>query len=399
MIGTIHIDIEGGWGGSSRSLYELVKRLDRNRISPVVVHRQEGPVSQWYAAMDIPAYHVPEIGSYVPRREKAFKNFLASLPKLRSLGRAADRIVQIARQHRSQVIHLNYEGLFLLSSRLRARSPLPMIGHSRAHLPVNGWARWLAHKLSSNVEHMFFISPQEETRWRELIGIHDAPCEVLLNIAREPLPRQPFLSPPEVIYLGNLERSKGVERIIDVAAAVLEQGNPPFVFAIYGRARSNQAYLDELNGYCKARGVEHCVEFRGHTDTPEAVLARAFALLRLSEQNDPWGRDVIEASAAGVPILATGTYAGVVQDGINGFLYEAFDAKVVARRLVDLQRDSGAWQRLSAAGQALASDKFGGSAQAERFAGVVEALVRKTSILHRDLPIDYADFRRGSAET
>ena len=108
------------------------------------------------------------------------------------------------------------------------------------------------------------------------------------------------------------------------------------------------------------------------------MLARAFALLRLSEEKDPWGRDVIEASAAGVPILATGTYAGVVQNGINGFLFEAFDARVVVRRLVDLQGDAQMWQRLSTAGQALALDKFRGTTQAERFAAVVEALGRKT---------------------
>ena len=28
---TLHVDIEGGWGGSSRSLYELIRRFDRDR--------------------------------------------------------------------------------------------------------------------------------------------------------------------------------------------------------------------------------------------------------------------------------------------------------------------------------------------------------------------------------
>lgn len=386
MIGTIHVDIEGGWGGSSRSLYELVKRLDRGRISPVIVYRQIGPVVDWYAALNIPTFHVPEVGSFVPRREKALKSFLASLPALRNLDRAAKRIAEIAERHRSAVVHLNYEGLFLLATKLRQRCALPMIGHSRAHLPVSRWAKWLARRLAASVDHMFFISPQEESRWRELAG-NGVPGEVLWNIAREPLPRQPFSDPPEVVYLGNLQRSKGPDRLIDIAAAVAEQGPPPFVFAVYGRARSNPSYVDELKRYCEAKGVARWVQFRGHVSEPETVLARAFALVRSSYENDPWGRDVIEASAAGVPILATGIYDGVVKHDVNGFLFETFDAKSFAAQLTMLQRDDQTWQRLSTSGQLLAREKFGGAEQAERFTRVAEALACRDRT--RPRPLDH----------
>jgi glycosyltransferase involved in cell wall biosynthesis len=376
-IGTLHIDIEGGWGGSSRSLYELVKRLDRNEVSPVVVHRLEGPVSEWYASVGIPSYHVPEIGSFVPRRKKATRNFIASLPRLTKLDAAANRIIDIAGRHDSKVIHLNYEGLFLLASRLRKKSDLPMIGHSRAHLPQNGWARWLARKLSANVDYMFFISPQEKARWCELVGAECVPGEVLWNIARAPLPRQPFAHLPEVVYLGNLERSKGPNRIIDIAAAVAARvERPPFVFAIYGRTRSSARYMDVLEKYRASKGMEEWVEFRGHTSAPEPVLARAFALVRPSYENDPWGRDVIEALAAGVPVLATGTFTGVVQPGVSGYLFETFDPDAFADRLLALHGSKELWRRMSDAGKAFAAETFGGSQQVAIFTRALNAVRR-----------------------
>ena len=119
---TLHIDIEGGMGGSSRSLLELLSRLDRNRISPLVVHRIDGPIVKRYAEIEIPTAHVPEIASYAPRDEKSFKNLLASLPRLMHINKAVDHIVDLAHDHD---VHLGSEvvnGLFVEGDRLFRRT-------------------------------------------------------------------------------------------------------------------------------------------------------------------------------------------------------------------------------------------------------------------------------------
>jgi len=60
-IRSVHIDIEGGFGGSSRSLFELVSRLDRDKVCPLVICRTKGPIQQRYEDIGIKAIHVPEI--------------------------------------------------------------------------------------------------------------------------------------------------------------------------------------------------------------------------------------------------------------------------------------------------------------------------------------------------
>jgi len=376
MINSLHIDIEGGWGGSSASLCQLIRKLDREKISPVVVYRQEGPAREWYDELKIPAYHIPEIGSFVPRTTKAWKNLLASFPRLWNLDRAAARIAEIGHEHAAHVVHLNYEGLFLLASRLKRHLPVPFIGHSRALLPDDRWGRWLAQGLARNVEHMFFVSPQEEGRWQKLVPDSGPPGEVLWNISREPVPRLPFAAPPEAVYLGNLSPEKGTDRLIDIASELQQQNAPPLVISVFGEARQKAEYSSELAARIDREGLVSRIRLRGHTSRPAETLANAFALIRPSRDNDPWGRDVIEATSSGVPVLATGSFDGVIQPGVNGYLFPQFDAGDFAARLTDLLLNHTTWQRLSDAGFALGKSRFSGIEQSARFLDVATRLAR-----------------------
>ena len=374
---TLHVDIEGGWGGSSRSLFELLRRIDRSRIAPLVAHRREGPVQARYAAIGIPTVHVPEIGSFVPRRRNSARIFIASLPRLRRLGYAARRLGALAREHRADCIHLNYEGLFLLAGMLKRATGLPIVCHNRAHLPENAWSRWLVRRMAR--DYLFYISPQEEARVRILAGEALPPGEVLWNIAPSLPARQPLSDPPEAIYLGKIDPSKGVDRMIEIAAALEAQQAPPLRLAVYGEARANSDYLIQMRNRIEAEGLGERIAFHGHTADPEAVLSRALALVRPSRENDPWGRDVIEATAFGVPVLATGRYDGVVEPGVTGYLFDPFDAAEMATTLSRLASDGPLRKKLSTAGRARGKRMFSGQKQATAAADVFEHLTRGVS--------------------
>ena len=66
----LHLDIEGGWGGSSKSLYNLVKVSYKNSYKPFVIHGQKGPATEWYKKLQIKTKHFPEIVSYAPREKR-----------------------------------------------------------------------------------------------------------------------------------------------------------------------------------------------------------------------------------------------------------------------------------------------------------------------------------------
>lgn len=373
MIRTLHVDIEGGWGGSSRSLYELVSRLPRDRFAPLVAHRQMGPVVERYAALGIPTVHVPEIASFAARPRNSWKIFLAVLPRLMKLGHCADRLAAIAAEHRPDLIHLNYEGLFLLAPKLRRRLGLPMACHSRTHIPVNSWGRWMVRSLARSVDHMFFITTQERDRFAELTD-RAIPGEVLWNIASPAPERRPLAEVPEALFLGNVTASKGADRMVDIAAALEAMAAPPLKLLVCGEGRQDPEFPKRMAARIQAEGLGHRIEMMGFVKDPYQLLRRAFAVIRPSRDDDPWGRDVIEAVSAGVPVLATGSYTGVVEPGVNGYLFQPFDARAIAEALVRLRADMPLWQRLSDAGREKGQLVFSGTAQVAQAGRVFAAL-------------------------
>jgi glycosyltransferase involved in cell wall biosynthesis len=377
-IRSLHVDIEGGRGGSSRSLYQLLSRLDRNRIEPVVAYREKGPIEDWYRNLGIKTIHIPEICSYVPRARNSAKIFAASLPRLVKVWRATEKLLSIVESQQVEIIHLNYEGLFLIGQQLRKRTELPILCHVRAHLPENRWGRWLVKKLSRAADQYFFISPQEEARVRFLESTDHLPGEVVWNISPPPpTDRRPFSFEREVVYLGNIDRSKGVDRLIDVAAALKSKGVSGLRIAVYGEPRrARPSYLAEMNDCVQSEDLSDWIEFKGFTAEPEKVLSQAFALIRPSRERDPWGRDVIEATSFGVPVLATGSFTGVIDPGVTGYLFEPFDAAAMADRLELLFGNPELWTEVSEAAAARGQRMFSGARQVaqitdaiERFAG------------------------------
>lgn len=371
----LHLDKEGGYGGSSRSLFELVSRLDRSKVEPVVAYRTQGPASEWYSRIGVETVHIPTLGSYVPRQTRYWRNLAASMPQLLASIYAVETIKKYVDKNRIDVIHVNYEGLIWSSILLRARINCPFIVHIRAHWPVNRPARWLAKAVRRVSSHVFCISPQELERYIELGGYPEN-AEVLWNPARAAKPRRSFDEPPRIVYFGSIDRSKGTDRLVDLAAALDRAGAPPLLIDVYGEARTHPDVLEYMERRISAEGLADRIVLRGFHDDPQDVLASAFAAIRPSRWNDPWGRDVIEAQIAGVPTIATGTYGGVILNEKTGWLIGEFDADLLAKRLMSIAVDPDLWRQMSAAGSAHAAERFGPSSS-DRFEAVVQSLAQR----------------------
>jgi glycosyltransferase involved in cell wall biosynthesis len=376
-IRSVHIDIEGGFGGSSRSLFELVSRLDRDKVCPLVICRTKGPIQQRYEDIGIKAIHVPEIYSFAPRDRNNWKIFAVTAPRLLKLRKAVQKIVQATVEHRAQIVHLNYEGLFLLGTQLRRQLDLPIVGHSRTRIPSNLWGRWEARTLAGLVSHMFYISPEERDAF-----LHHAHVsgDVIWNIAAAPPQKPTFPKDPVAVYLGNIDYEKGADRLIDVAAELENQkAMPQLRIAVFGSARSGTNFLEDLRDQVKARGLTDRIEFKGHTPHPERELQSALCLLRVSRWNDPWGRDVIEATRSGIPALATGTTNAVIEHQKTGYLFADFDASQIASTMIDLATNAEKWQEISDCATRKGEEMFSGKQQVDRVMKVFTALTSEES--------------------
>ena len=105
-------------------------------------------------------------------------------------------------------------------------------------------------------------------------------------------------------------------------------------------------------------------------------LYAAFDALVLPSGNEGTPVSVIEALAAGTPVVATrvGGVPDVVRDGEDGFLVEPGESEEFAERLAELARDPALRERLGAAGRARVLPRY-----------AVERLVDDVDRLYRSL--------------
>lgn len=345
------LDIEGGHGGSSRSLFQSIKHLDRDKAEPEVWCRREGPIQGRYRELGIPCRVEPLMpkASSLPRLSRnLFQYARFALEYRRSLGfrRALTREVG----ERFDLVHFNHEALFLLARWFRPRTRVPLTMHIRTNLVDTVFARRQIGLISKNIDHLVFITENERDHFKRLGG--RARGTVIYNIASPP---EKDVAPHEdvprdkrfkVACLSNYAWNRGLDRLVEVAKCLSGQGKKDFLFVMAGDMGLTRSLPGELGkigaqggtlaDYVRAKGLSDMFLFLGHVAEPETVLVACDALAKPTRENNPWGRDILEALAFARPVFSVGTYDRFVTPGETGVLQAVFNAQDMAREIVNM---------------------------------------------------------------
>ena len=373
--GVLFIDVEGGWGGSSRSLQLIVEALDKDRWSPAVILRKPGPATDFYDAHGIPYIVEQRLPSFRPSERKNAISWLVYLWGLRKFAGACDRIRDFAEQNRCAILHVNHESVALAGARLAQALKLPWVCHIRTQLIPGMFARWLYRKIARESAKQVFISEPVEAHFTGLTGpgYPAADRMVLFNICKPPKADAP--PPPcfenassalRVISLSNFSHNRGVDRIVEVAAALKRRGETDIHFFLFGKPAHTNPLTKRPTGYYQQivssiteNGLEGIVHLPGHLADPDGALRHADALVKLTRQQNPWGRDIMEGLMAGLPVVSIGHYDTFVENGKNGFLEPDYDPEAIADYLAALKRTPALRDRIRAANQDKANALFG----------------------------------------
>lgn len=340
----LYIDIEGGWGGSSRSLYYLVKNLDRNRYMPIVVYGKEGPNKRRYSEINIPAYLFTPIPRMTAIRRNYLKAIAAFLLKLWHLPRFLFFVKKLIEKYKIRVIHLNHESLFFVAIFFKVFFNCKRIYHVRTMLPKNIFGKiqiWLA---SSTADHLFFITENEQELWHCTSSkTRNIPQSVVYNFYEAPkeFPKVDILRKYrdkfKLAILNSISYYRGTDRLLDISMALRRRNCNQVVFVVYGRVDNRDPYTKSFMREIKTKQLEKYFIFVGYQKFPESILTECDALFHSCRMIDnPWGRDIIEAMMNGKPVIAVGTYNKFIEDGINGYLVPTFDVEEIADKITCL---------------------------------------------------------------
>ncbi|HEU4453959.1 MAG TPA: glycosyltransferase family 4 protein [Longimicrobium sp.] len=160
---------------------------------------------------------------------------------------------------------------------------------------------------------------------------------------------------PVIFCAGRVQPYKGMQTLVEAAALLCADGAGDFDVAIAG----DGPYLEELRALAAARGLEN-VHFLGRrTDVPALLPGAAIAVVP-SLWEEAFGLAVVEAMAAGVPLVAsrTGGVPELVEEEKTGLLVPPGDARALAGALRRLLRDERLRASMEAHGPAAAQRRF-----------------------------------------
>ncbi|HNT05071.1 MAG TPA: glycosyltransferase family 4 protein [Anaerolineae bacterium] len=406
----LYLDTAPAVGGSVISLLELLKGLDKERYQPLVVCFAEHPYVQRYEQAGAHVVAWNEYGSpdYRPSWAGAVRQ-TAPVQRWKegqiggrlyhSLGFGlwlarrglprATRLLSIARKNRAALVHTNirvgHDREGIIAARL---GRLPCVCHVR-HQETLGW---FDRRVADTVDQFIYISQAVreshlssgigQDRGRVVYnGLNIADWNRELNPARgrELLGVDPQV--PLVGIVGRLDSWKG-QPVFLRAMARLGATMPEVRGVLVGDAPPElPAYRQELEQLAEQLGLARTVSFVPFQTELAAVMSALDVAVLASTSPEPFGRVLIEAMAAGKPVVASDSGASreIVDDGQQGILFPPGDDLALANALNRLLSDRSLAAEMGGRGQRRAAERF----DSAQYVAGVEAVYRDVLAKHQ----------------
>lgn len=182
-----------------------------------------------------------------------------------------------------------------------------------------------------------------------------------------------------VLFLSNLRRRKGVVEALE--AAVITAAEVPHACFVFAGAWENDQLEAELRERSTLLGDR--IEFLSPVSgtAKDDLLRRSSVLLFPPREPEGHPRVVIEAIAAGLPVVATdqGAIGETITDGVNGFLLAKPDPRELADRLKRLLLEDELQERMSREALAVYESRFTQEIADRRMAEWLESVAGATT--------------------
>jgi glycosyltransferase involved in cell wall biosynthesis len=308
--------------GAEIALVRLIEALDRDMVDPVVVLFEDGPLCKQLRLDGVEVIVVPlAADTRAASRDSLFGGPVTAFRRGLSTAIFLVRLRRVLRHLRVDVVHttsLKADILGGLATR-SLRRPLVWHVHDRIaddYVPAQvaaGFrraARLLPHHVIANSQATLqTLLPLGHGSYTVIYpGLPDEAFDVSARVD---------LGRPIVGMIGRISPTKGQEVFIRAAAAVART-HPKAQFRIVGTALFGEHEYEQRVRTLPARlAIDGAVEFAGFVDDPRVELASFGVLVHASPVPEPFGQVVVEAMAAGVPVVAidAGGMAEIVRDG------------------------------------------------------------------------------------
>jgi len=372
----------GEKGGAEQVLVDIVRGLDRVRFTPLVVCLKPGPLVDELRALGVFA---------VGLRSHQTRQIHRVAGALRALAR-------IVRAEKVDVLHAN-GGTMLFYAALGARlagAKIPVVWS--VYDPLHGGGAFerafVAAQRRLRPAWTIFgtpaVAPTYEQSYARLVagrsqtilpGVNIADMEAGADAARA---RRDWGIPPDApiaTLFARLQPSKGHADLIEAAACVLAaHADTHFLLcggALFGL---HPGYEDEIRALIAARNLSARVRLTGYVpDAQKKDLLAAATLIVHPARSEPFGIALIEAMAAGKPVIATACDGPrtIVVPGETGLLVPPGDTNALAAAINALLAAPDQARRMGERGRERAQRRYSVAAMVTQVEKVYDAVLHE----------------------
>ncbi|MCO8122525.1 glycosyltransferase [Stieleria sp. TO1_6] len=300
--------------------------------------------------------------------------------------RAAWKVRELVIGGGYQLLHAHTPRTAMIASVAAKLTGVPWVYH--VHSPaLRDSAKPITNRVNGAIERLALSSCSHLVTVSESLrldcirrGARESDVTVVHNgvpAIRPPRANTPVVGGRWVIGMVALMRArKGLEVMLDALAQL--RSHHDVVLRLIGPFET-ESYEAEINLKIKRLDLSHCVERIGFSNQIPQELARLDAMVLPSLFGEGLPMVVLEAMAAGLPVIATrveGTPEAVT-DGVEGLLAEPRDAVSLAGKIEELVTGAHDWNKMSEAAFKRHGSDFSEIAMARHTAAIYRNVLNK----------------------
>jgi len=320
-------------GGAETIVIEICRKIDKNGYTPAVFHFGNAWLEEKCEKYGIPSLFVPghrffKSSTTIPLFSVGFARFLRS-------------------QH-VDILHSHLFGAVTGACFATYFARIPHIGTLHDIYTIEEKKKRIRYiKLSSFLgTRLVTVSHQMNRYLSDLGRFHGGTLQTIANgvdmerfdvsASRDQYPDLD-LSPEDFVFIcvGRLEKIKGHDVLMKAFGKMKSMRGVKLLIVGDGPVR------EEIENHVREQGLQHMVRMLGHrNDIPYLLnLSDCFVL---SSRSEGLSCSIIEAMAAGLPVIATdvGGNSELVTDDVNGYLVPSENPDVLSTRIQIMIQDT-----------------------------------------------------------
>lgn len=387
----LFLDNSSTFGGAIASLEYLVRGLLRRRVRPIVVSGH----SSTKLSEDFPGVRTISVDSRVPHRnptallrrmrsnppqfelfEKIGLRLGAADWHLRRTLPAALRYLRIGHAHQVDIVHLNNIVQAQLDGLLAAELlGVPCVAHARGFQNSGALLSSALRRVDRHVAISTAIADNLEEIGADRENISIVPDGIDLTrfaTRRDTTALRRELGIPEGSptfgLFGRIMKWKGTREFVLAAARVLRHLPSSHALVVGDISDGGDDYFQEVRKLSETTGVGERILFTGYREDIPALMQALDVVVHASIEPEPFGMVIVEAMAAGTPVVAAdrGGPVDIVKEGVTGTLVDPRDSESLATAILHLLENPEQARSMGQNGRMRARRLFGADRYAAR---------------------------------